>query len=408
MRVLLVHNRYRDRFVSGENRMVELEVELLRNGGHDVVTYIRQSDEIAEFRTRERLRLPARVVWSTEDRRDLTRTASRMRPDVVHVHNTFPLISPSVISAIADLNIPLVTTLHNFRLICANGLLLRNGRPCEACLHSSPIQGLLYGCYRGSRLSTAPITLNIAIHRWLQTWSRVSAFVALSEFARGKMVQGGFPEDRVVVKPNFTPDPGRQRLGAGEHFLFLGRLTREKGVDLLVSAWSARLGTLLVAGDGPALQDLSETAGGDGTVRFLGQRSTEECGDLLRSARALVVPSRAYEGFPVAVVEAFAHGVPVIGPAHGAFPEIIDHGKTGFLFRPGDREDLLRRIQELHTPDRSVEMGEAARRAYEANYTPERNLKILEGIYEQVCGMERSDRTRSSPKLVDTGPLRVT
>jgi glycosyltransferase involved in cell wall biosynthesis len=384
-RVLVVHNRYRSRFASGENRVVEQEIELLRQAGHTVVSYVRDSDEIARFTLADSIRLPARVTWSGEDRRAVARLAVRTQPEVVHFHNTFPLISPSAIHAVAALGIPSVVTLHNFRVFCANGLLFRGGQPCEACVGTSPLPGVLHGCYRGSKHATAPIAVNIAVHRRLKTWERVSAFLALSGFARDRMIAGGLPADRILIKANSVPPPSKVRENAGTRFLFLGRLSQEKGADLLVSAWSKDLGTLLIAGDGPMLETLRAQALAYGTsIRLLGHRSASDCSELLRSARALVVPSRAYEGFPLAVIEAYAHGVPVIAPAHGSFPEIVQHGSTGLLFRPGDPSDLARQMGELHSPRRSEEMGAAARRAYDARYTPERNLMALNSIYERL------------------------
>jgi glycosyltransferase involved in cell wall biosynthesis len=395
-KVLVVHNRYRSRFVSGENRMVEQEVELLRRAGDTVVPYVRESDEIADFGSGARAWLPARVVWSPQDRRALTRLVARERPDIAHVHNTFPLISPSAIHALASLGIPTVMTLHNFRLFCANGLLFRDGRPCEECLGSSPLPGVVHGCYRGSRAATAPIALSTTAHRWLGTWNRVASFVTLSSFAREKVIAGGLPPARVVVKPNFVQPPSRVREGPGAQYVFLGRLTPEKGADVLVSAWSADLGRLLVAGDGPERRGLEQQARAHGgTVRFLGSLSPQECGELLRSARALVVPSRAYEGFPVAVVEAYAHGVPVIAPAHGAFPEVVEDGVTGLLFRAGDAADLRARMRTLADPQRSLEMGAAARHAYETRYTPERNLRALHAIYGRAMRGAGSRAERS-------------
>jgi glycosyltransferase involved in cell wall biosynthesis len=404
-KVLVVHNRYRSLFVSGENRVVEQEIDLLRRAGDTVVPYVRDSDEIAGFGPFERAWLPARVVWSPQDHRALQRLVARERPDVAHVHNSFPLISPSSIHALTTLRVPVVMTLHNFRLFCANGLLFREGRPCEECLGSSPLPGIVHGCYRGSRPATAPIALNIAAHRRLGTWSRVATFITLSSFARAKVIAGGLPAGRVVVKPNFVPAPARAREGPGSHFVFLGRLTPEKGADLLVSAWSATLGTLMVAGDGPSRPELEARAAvHGGTVRFLGVRSPSECGDLLRSARALVVPSRAYEGFPVAVVEAYAHGVPVIAPAHGAFPEVVQDGDTGLLYRSGDAADLRAQMRALSDPQCSVEMGAAARRAYEARYTPERNLQALHAIYDQaIATADPRDAPRSGRGPVFSG-----
>jgi glycosyltransferase involved in cell wall biosynthesis len=402
MRILLIHNRYRSEMASGENRIVDQETELLRDGGHTVIPFIRESDEIARFGLLDRARLPARVVWSEADRHELLRLARRTRPDVVHIHNTFPLISPSVVYAAAQSELPIVMTLHNFRLFCANGMLYRDGHVCESCLGSSPLPGLLHACYRGSRLATTPIVSNIALHGLLRTWDRVDAFIVLSRFAREKVVEGGLPESRVIVKPNSVPRPLRVRDGAGDHFVFLGRLSPEKGPDLLLSAWSRELGTLMMVGDGPMRGVLERRARDLGdSVRLLGHRSAAECSQVLRAARALIVPSRVYEGFPVAVAEAYAHGVPVIAPAHGPFPDIVQEGVTGLLFRPGDAVDLGYRMRLISDEGASLRMGLGAHEAFEATYTHERNLAALESIYELVCAAthrSRPSRRGSAPQ----------
>jgi glycosyltransferase involved in cell wall biosynthesis len=384
-RVLVIHNRYRSSLASGENRVVEQEIALLRAAGHEVSTYVRDSDDIARSSLGARMRLPLRVVWSENDRREVEHIVRNRRPEVAHVHNTFPLISPSVVHGLADSRIPIVMTLHNYRLFCANGALFRDGRPCEDCLGSSPMPGLVHACYRQSRAATAPITMNIAVHRQLGTWNRVAVFVSLSTFARDKVVAAGLPQDRMAVKPNFVWPPEPRPESGRQHVLFLGRLTKEKGADLLLSAWSSTFGRLVVAGDGPERPRLEDQAMRHGeSVRFVGARSTAECADLLAAARLLVVPSRAYEGFPMVVAEAYAHGVPVIAPAHGAFPEIVQDGSTGYLFRSGDPVDLARAIQRGQGPAHMSDIVEAARHAYETLYTPERNLAALEAIYERA------------------------
>lgn len=384
LRILLVHNRYRSRFTSGENRVVEAEGALLRSEGHQVFEYVRESDEIESFGIARRLMLPARVVWSQEDARAVTRLSLRVRPDVAHIHNTFPLISLSVLRSFEDLAIPVVMTLHNPRLFCANAQLFRDGRPCEDCLGGSPLPGLIHACYRDSRAATAPITASIAFHRWTDTLGHVARFVTPSSFLRTRMIAGGLRAERVVVKPNFVRSPDRLRIGPGSHHLFLGRLSSEKGPDLLTAAWTPDLGTLLMAGDGPMRDRLASVAAATTGVQLLGHRSAEECSNLLRGARALVVPSRVYEVFPVAVVEAFAHGVPVIAPAHGPFPEIVGDGVRGLLFRPGDVSDLRRCLRAMADDELSQRLGEHARRTYEERYTPEHCLRSLESIYAEA------------------------
>jgi glycosyltransferase involved in cell wall biosynthesis len=386
LRVLVVHNRYRSGQPSGENKIVDEEITLLRDAGNEVAFFMRESDEIAGFSALAKAALPARSIWSPSDRRYLRKMLSSELPDVVHVHNTFPLISPSILEACRDAGVPVVATLHNFRLVCANGLLFREGKPCELCVGRGSWPGVLHACYRGSRLATLPVAVSIQAHRSLGTWSRgVARFIALSRFARDRLVAGGLPPERLVVKPNFVPDPGDRRAQAGVDFLYLGRLSEEKGADLLADAWHPSLGGLLVVGDGPSRRDLERRFErlGDSVV-VCGRLPHEESMRRLLQARALVVPSRSYEGVPLVVLEAYARAVPIIAPNHGGFPEIVEDGRSGLLFQPGDPASLVHAVQSLKDPAVSKRMGERARSIYEERFTAERNLERLMAIYTEV------------------------
>jgi glycosyltransferase involved in cell wall biosynthesis len=390
----VVHNRYRSAQPSGENLVVEQEADLLRAAGHEVVPYLRASDEIAGFSLARRTLVPGRVVWSPEDRERLARLLERVRPDVVHLHNTFPLISPSVIEACRAQGVPVVATLHNFRLMCANAQLLRDGRPCHLCVGHIPWRGVAHRCYRDSARATIPIALGIQVHRSRQTWTKgVTTFIALTEFVRQQYVAGGFPGDRIRIKPNFVPRPRRRRAGPGNYFLYLGRLSAEKGVDVLLDAWDPELGQLLIVGDGPARMELEARATRHGdSVEFLGSQPHGRCMELLENARALVIASRVHETFGLGAVEAYAHGVPAVAPASAAFPELIRDGQTGLLFSPGDPADLRRRLRRLLDPEMSMRMGAQACQRYEAEYTPERNLATLVAIYREAIARPTPSR----------------
>jgi glycosyltransferase involved in cell wall biosynthesis len=394
LRIVVVHNRYRSAQPSGENLVVEQEADLLRTAGHEVVPYVRSSDEIAGFSLPRRTLVPGRVVWSAEDRGRLARLLEKVRPDVVHLHNTFPLISPSVIEACRAHGVPTVATLHNFRLMCANAQLLRDGRPCDLCVGHLPWPGVVHRCYRDSARATVPVVVGIQVHRSRQTWTRgVTTFIALTDFVRQQYVAGGFPGDRIRIKPNFVPRPDRRRAGAGTCFLYLGRLSAEKGVDLLLDAWDPELGRLLIVGDGPARRELEARAvRHSDSVKFLGSQPRARCMELLTDARALVIASRVNETFGLVAVEACAHGVPAVAPASGAFPELVRDGQTGLLFSPGDPEDLRRRLQQLLHPEQSMRMGVRARQRYEAEYTPERNLATLMAIYREAIARPTPSR----------------
>jgi glycosyltransferase involved in cell wall biosynthesis len=391
MRILIVHNWYRSESPSGENRVVEEESRLLRAGGHEVHVHGPSSDDIATLDRTARATLPLRVVWSSASKRELTRAIERFRPDVVHLHNTFPLLSPSVLAATRAAGLPVVATLHNYRLVCPGGTLFRGGTVCHDCLAGSTLPGVRHGCYRDSSVMTVPIALSIELHT--RRWQRsVDAFVALSTAQADIFTAAGFPADRMVVKPNFVPDrPHHPRTGGRRHVLCLGRLTVEKGIRVLRTAWSEHAPTggfrhpLVIAGAGPLDAEVRAWAAADPSVEFLGQQSRAECSQLLDDAVAVVVPSVWEETFGLVVIEAKAAGVPAVASDHASFPELIDHGVDGLLVPANDAAALARAIASVDGDRvRAMALGAAARRSYEAHYTPERNLRLLEDLYERV------------------------
>lgn len=385
MRILIVHNRYRSAQPSGENLAVDRQLELLTAAGHEVATYERSSDEIQHYGLGEKLLVPGRVVWSQRSRREVTRALEQHRPDVVHVHNTFPLISPSILEPCARAS-ALVVTLHNYRLVCPEAQLFRDGSPCELCVGRVPWPSVVHGCYRGSRVSTAPLALAVGAHRATRVWTRhVPVLIALSEFARDRLIAGGLGPDQLAVLPNFSPRPQRRRLGPGSHFLFLGRLSPEKAPELVLEAWRPELGTLLVAGDGPLRQRVSSAAARHGdSVRVLGLQSPARAMELLADARALIVASRVYEACPLVIAEALACGVPVIAPAHGAFAEMVEDRSTGRLFAPGRAAELTTCLRELRDDATSIRMGRDAEIVYERRFSPQRHLEQLLEVYDRA------------------------
>jgi len=385
MRLLVVHNRYRTGQPSGEDVVVDRDLQVLAAAGHEVQTYLRESDEIASWSTAARATLPGRVLWSPADARALGRMVADLRPDVVHVHNTFPVISPSVLGAVRRQGVPVVATLHNYRLFCASGLLLREGRPCTECIGRTPLPGLLHGCYRDSRVATAPLTASIALHGALGTWVRgVNRFVVMTEFARSMVTRAGLPAERVVVRPHGVSDAPQVREGVGEGFLFVGRLSREKGIDLLIDAWDNSLGRLYVIGEGDLATELRRRVHDRGLdVVFLGSMEHAEARRRMASARAVVVPSRAFETFGLAAVEAMAAGVPVVVAGHGALAELVERTGAGLTHRPNDAHDLRRALGQMDGAMSHL-LGARARDAYLAQYSMERAVGALEGIYRDV------------------------
>lgn len=387
MRILLVHNKYKQ--PGGEDVVFEQERQLLAVAGHHVLTYCRSNQEIGELSIGNRLLLPARMIWATDTRRDFERLLSRERPDLVHVHNTFMMISPCIYSVCAKYGVPVVQTLHNFRLLCPAGTFFRDGRPCESCVHHGLHQSIVHSCYRNSRAETTAVALMLAVHRWRHTWTRgIDRFIALNAFCRSKFIEGGIPEEKIAVKPNFLyEDPGVEARSGGEYAVFIGRLSPEKRVVTLLEAWK-RLESpipLLIIGGGAELEYLQTYAkeAGLSNVRFLGHLPRPEVFTALRSASFLLFTSEWYESFGMTIIEAFACGVPVICSRLGAMREMVADGTTGLHFTPGDGGDLAAKAEWAWThPGEMTVLAQNARHEFEALYTAKTNYQRLMQIYE--------------------------
>lgn len=386
-KILVVHNGYLQ--AGGEDLVFAEETSLLEEHGHEVLRH-RVHNELAS--KMGRTRLASKTIWNRSAYRELRALIRRERPGVVHFHNTFPLISPAGYYAAAAEDVPVVQTLHNYRLMCPNGLFFREGRPCEDCAGKSIAwPGVVHGCYRGSRSATALTATMFSVHRAFGTWSNmVDVYVALTEFARSKFVAAGVPEDRILVKPNFVnPDPGAGA-GQGGYALFAGRLSPEKGVGTLLAAWEM-MGEdampLKLAGDGPLSEPVRDAAGKNPRVEYLGYRSVEEVRRLMKEAALLVVPSEWYETFGRVAIESFAAGTPVVVAGIGAIAELVEHGRTGLHFRPGEAADLARQVRSLRDcPSELSWMRRDARIEFERKYTAARNYALLTGIYASATG----------------------
>lgn len=388
MKVLMIHERYLQR--GGEDESTDAEVALLRRHGHRVELLEEDNRRVAEL---GRVRTAVRATWSQTAYREVR---SRLRGggfDLVHVQNFFPLLSPAVHWAAHAEGVPTVQSLRNYRLLCVNALLFRDGGPCEDCVgRALPWPGVVHACYRDSGAASAAVALSQVAHRALATWRRrVAVFVALSEFARDRLTAGGVPADRLCVKPNFVdPDPG---VGVGgRSFLYVGRLAPEKGVRTLLAAWE-RLGggvPLEIVGDGPLAGEVAAAAGRLAGVRWHGRLPRAEAVERMRAARALVFPSEWYETFGRVAIEAFACGTPVIASRLGAVAELIA-ADTGLLFAPGDPAALAARVSELAADDRlAARMRAAARAEFESKYDAERNYRMLMELYERARGGGRT------------------
>jgi glycosyltransferase involved in cell wall biosynthesis len=389
MRILQVHGRYRSTAPSGENRVVDQEAAQLREAGHEVGLFEKRSDDIETWPVVRKAGLPARVLWSEEARRELGRRLERDRPDVVHVHNTFPLLSASVLHACHRAGVPVVATLHNYKLLCASGEFYRDGRTCHDCAAGALLPGIAHGCYRGSRLATVPVAASTALHR--SAWrTLVSAYVFISAAQRDLMAGLDLPPERVFVKHNFVPE-GPPVLAARRHRVaYLGRLDAAKGLPLLMEAWDVFRARhrdaplrLAVAGGGPLEEQVRAWAGARPDVDFLGILDAGRAQDLLRDSLAAVVPSQWEETFGLVAVEAMACGVVPVAPARGSFPEIVRDGVDGVLFAPDDPGSLATVLAQVdQQPDHFVRLGRSARAAHAARFASDVSLARLVEIYE--------------------------
>lgn len=377
MRVLVAHNAYQQR--GGEDSVVEAEAALLASRGHAVERFLRHNDAIADM---SRLDAAVQTVWSAPAARDFEAVLRAFRPDVVHVHNTFPLMSPAIYWVANRLRVPVVQTLHNFRLLCPSAMFLREGKVCEDCLGRLPWRGATRACYRGARPTSAALAGMLTVHRLAGTWrNKVTRYIALNEFCRDKFVTGGLPAERIVVKPNFVElEPPAERDRSG--FVFVGRLSAEKGVEVLLDGLARAGGLgLKVIGSGP---EAARFEGRDG-VEMLGSLERKDVCAQMSGALALVFPSIWYETFGLVIVEAFASGTPIIGSRLGVVPDLVEDGVTGLLFNPGDASDLAEKLRwaQAH-PAEMAAMGRAARARYEALYTADRNYAQLMKIYQEA------------------------
>jgi glycosyltransferase involved in cell wall biosynthesis len=390
MKVLMVHNRYQHR--GGEDAVVDAEVDLLATNGIEVQRLDVNNDSITGFGSKVRASAN-QFVASTEMNDKIEGILAGFQPDVVHVHNWFPTLSPSIFRRCQQAEIPVVHTLHNYRLLCVKATLFRNGSVCEDCLGSATrAAGVIHKCYRDSRLGSTVATAGMLAQWAAGTWHHaVDRFIAPSEFARTKLIQGGLPEEKIVVKPNFVdPDPG-PRPGKGGYFLYVGRLTEEKGLRTLLQCWKdgRDLPLLRIVGEGPLQDEIKEASDGMINVEWLGCRRSEEVVELMGHAKATLCPSLWYEGMPRVAIESLAVGTPVVASRIGCYPEMIEDGESGALFPTGDAAGLLSCVRELESRNAFAEMRPMARRRFEAAYTGRRNLSLALSIYRSVMFAEK-------------------
>jgi len=378
--ILVAHNFYLR--PGGEDVVFRNEIELLRSHGHRVVEYIDDNHRIAQGNA---LSIALQTIWSWETYSKILRLLKKVRPDVVHFHNTFPLISPSAYYACKKLGIPVIQTLHNYRLLCPAAILYRGEYICEKC-KKNPLflPAIRYRCFQNSSIKTVVLSLSLIVHHLLRTWqNQVSLYIALTEFSKNKFTEIGLTDGRIVVKPNFIKTNNRPVVITKEKFaVYVGRITPEKGIPTLLKAWDKLNIPLRIFGDGP-LKALFETTGKN--VSYMGQVGRDEINKSMQLASFMVFPSEWFEGFPMTIVEAFSFGLPVISSNIGSQAEIVTDGFSGLHFRSGDPEDLVSKVNWLwNHPDEATRMGKNARIEYEKKYAPEWNYQQLIDIYQKA------------------------
>jgi glycosyltransferase involved in cell wall biosynthesis len=384
MKILLVHNFYQQ--PGGEDQVFLREGNLLEEMGNEVLRYTVHNRDIGN---RGRLALFRKALWNQTVYQELRNLIRSDRPDVVHFHNIFPLVSPSAYYAANAEGVPVVQTLHNYRLLCPSATFYRTRSPCEACTRTMiPWPGVIHRCYKESFALSGAVAAMLVVHRLLRTWkSKVTSYVVMTEFAREKFIDSGIPAQKIKVKSHFLgidPGPGP---GTGHYAIFVGRLSKEKGISTLLEAWSLLKRTipLKIIGDGPLAPAVADAARWNSSISWLGRKEPAEIYDLVGNATCLVFPSELYETFGLVIIESFSKGTPVIASQIGAASELIVDGQTGLHFMPGTAADLAEKVRWLlDHPVQGAAMRWRARKEFEEKYSATRNYDSLMDIYRQV------------------------
>ena len=388
MKILMAQNRYLIR--GGEDENFDSESKLLESYGNQVIRYIQDNKNIQNI---PNWQLGIRTIWSQQDYHQIRNIIQDRKIDIVHVQNFFPLISPAVYYAAKDEKVPVVQSLHNYRLFCLNAYFFREGKICEDCLGKFPLQGITQKCYRKNYSASIAVASMLSIHRLVNTWNKmVDCYIALTEFSKEKFIEGGLSSIKIIVKPNFIPDLGIGK-GEGNFVLYVGRLSPEKGLHTLLEAWK-KLGhiiTLKIVGDGDLQSKVEQTAKNSTTIEYLGRQPLNKVYNLMGQAKALIFPSLWYEGLPRTIIEAFAAGTPVIASNLGSMSSLIQHQRTGLHFVSGNQQELIKQVNwMINNPERWKQMKIEARLEFESKYTAEKNYQQLIQIYSKLINKKIS------------------
>ena len=394
MKILLAHNFYQQ--PGGEDMVYSNEKRLLESMGHTVIPFIRKNSENRSID--QKISGACNMLWSHQTTHKLEELIHLTQPDIAHFHNTFFTISPSAYYACNRAGIPVVQTLHNYRLICPNALLMRENTICEECLDSAfALPGIIHACWHDSHIQSANVAAMLAMHRTLGTWrGKIDCYIALTEFARQKFITGGLPAEKIVVKPNFVDRGSENRQNTQDYVLFVGRLSTEKGLNTMIRAWKQLSEIpLKIVGAGPSMNAIEMQIEKEGLrhIELLGTRSHNQVIELIHSARFMIFPSECYETFGMVIIEAFACGTPVIASRLGAMEELVRDKSTGLLFNPGDADDMTKKVKILWSnPGMCIEMGKNAKIEYTSKYSAEKNYITLMSIYQKVIAKKKDGR----------------
>lgn len=397
MKVLLVHNSHRSGSSSGDDTVFRSESDLLISHGHKVICFNPSNDEFDNGSLLRKISLVVQIPWSFSSSRLICNIIRREKPDLAHIHNIFPLISPSIYHVLKEERIPVVQTLHDFRFLCAMAFFLRDGRICEECKENSVFRSVRHGCFNGSRIQTIPVAIMLKLHQYIKTFKeKIDAYICLTESQKKLFIGAGFDEQKLFVKPNFVHSLSNTtwvNINNGDYVVYIGRLGEEKGLKTMIKAWQALLDIpLKIIGNGPFEETAKKMvrAFGIQNIEFLGYRSHDECMEILKGSRFLIMPSIWHETFGLVIVEAFACFKPVIASNLGAMADLVRNGVTGYLFETGNAAELAAMVRLLWFDRvRCITMGKNARKEYEEKYTPEKNYKMLMDIYEKAIAMHK-------------------
>lgn len=382
-RILLLHNFYQQ--AGGEDNAFLAEKSILLSRGHEVFEYTdtnKRIDSLSQFVTAKNM------VWSDPSYKTIKQLIKQKKPAIAHFHNTFLMISPSAYYACRELGVPVVQSLHNYRLTCPSAIFFRDNHNCEDCLGKTiPWPGVLHKCYRNSSTQSLAVAFMLTFHNLKKTWiNQVNAYITSTNFSRSKMILAGLPAEKIFVKPNFSEDVIGPTQLHGSYALMIGRLSPDKGIATVLQSWETlREVPLKITGNGEMQSMVEKFAESHSAINYLGYVDRKELPELIKNARFLVFASRMYEVFPMVIAEAYAAGIPVIASRLGAMNELIHDTKTGLLFNPGDAADLSMKVRWLWDhPDEATRMGKNARQEYEQKYSPEKNYQLLNEIYGKV------------------------